>query len=201
MDGVIFDTIPFAQKTFIETHPGLTEEMYQEIHSGNFHEESKKFTHLRIEQSEEEKEKSRIAYSEAKSKSALFPGMKELLQELHDVGVVLILNTGAYTKNTVPLLEHSHLNHLFDFIADAEMSKSKVEKFSVIENKYGLDKKDVLFVTDSLGDLREAEIAQIATVVVTWGVHNRSYFMREPHQFLCGIVDSPAELKAFINSL
>lgn len=200
MDGVIFDTIPFAREHFLKSHIGVTEEMYNEIHSGNFHIESAKYHHLKKPRTEEERIEQQNAYSEAKSKSRLFDGIEDLLKKLHKSGVTLILNTNAYSRNLMPLLENSKIKHLFNFIADAELSKSKTEKFGLIEKKFNLKKKDVLFVTDSLGDVREANIAEVPTVAVTWGVHNETYFNREPYNCLKGIVNSPEELRVFISN-
>ena len=51
-----------------------------------------------------------------------------------------------------------------------------------------------------LGDIKEADIAGVTTVAVTWGVHDRKYFAREEHLNVLGIVDTVAELKDFIYS-
>ena len=59
---------------------------------------------------------------------------------------------------------------------------------------------DMLFVTDTLGDIREADIAGIPTVAVTWGAHDESYFNREPHENLLKIVSSVSELEGFIEA-
>jgi phosphoglycolate phosphatase len=199
MDGVLFDTIPYAKKVFLERHPGLTEEMYNEIHTGNFHNEASKYSHLKIKETPEEAEKFKIDYSKNKEKSALpFNGIKKLLDDLHSEGFLLVLNTNAYNRNCFPLLENSGLNNMFDFIASAEMSKDKVEKFKLIEEKYKIKKEDVLFITDALGDVRDADIAGVPTVAVTWGVHDKTFFEREEHSNLVGIVNTVKELEKFI---
>lgn len=199
MDGVIFDSIPFARKFFLELHPGMTEKMYDEVHSGNFHEESNKYLHLRIQEPEEKLLKRYADYSLAKSNLKIFPGIKELLEGFHKDGIILILNTNAFEANTLPLLKSSNIHHLFDFIAPAEVSKSKVEKFNLIQDKYNLEKKEMIFITDSLGDVLEAESASIPTIAVTWGVHDASYFSRKVHTNLIGVVNSLSELKALID--
>ena len=194
MDGVLFDTIPFTRKSFIERRPGLTEEMYNEIHSGNFHVEAEKYSHLKIRETEEETQKFYAEYGEQKSKTVPFDGIKDLLTDLHNKGYLLVLNTNAYAKNTLPLLKNSGFDELFDFVAPAEVSKDKVEKFKLIEEKYKTDKGDLLFVTDALGDVKDAEVAGVPTIAVTWGVHNRSFFVREKHSNLIAIVDTVKEL-------
>ncbi len=55
-------------------------------------------------------------------------------------------------------------------------------------------------MTDTLGDVREADIAGIPTIAVTYGAHNRSYFEREKHENLIAIVDTVKELEKTINN-
>lgn len=198
MDGVLFDSIPFAEEFYLKGHPGMTSEMYKEIHSGNFHEESKKYSNFKNEETEEERLKRHTIYAEIKSNTKMFDGIIEFLKDLHESGYLLVLNTNAFNRNCLPLLEKSGITSLFDFIATAELSTSKIEKFKLIENKYNVSKEELLFVTDSLGDIKEANIANIPTVAVTWGVHNKGFFEREKHNSLVGIVDTVDQLRDFI---
>jgi HAD superfamily hydrolase (TIGR01509 family) len=198
MDGVLFDTIPYAEEVFLERHPGVTSEMYKEIHTGNFHEEAKKYSHLKKEETAEEKEKRSLAYAEKKKETSMFDGVKSLLEDLHGLGYVLVLNTNAFNKNCLPLLEHSEIKNLFDFIASADLSKNKTEKFKLIEEKYGVDKTGMIFITDALGDVREAEIAEVPTVAVTWGVHSESFFKRDEHPYLVEVIHTVKELRDFL---
>lgn len=199
MDGVLVDTIPNAREAFLKIHPGMTADMYNDIHSGNYYTEAKKYEHLRISETEEQKEKRQALYSEMKSKAPLFNGVKELLSSLHTDGYLLVLNTNAYEKNCIPLLENLGIKNLFDFISTAEISKDKVQKFELIKEKYGVSSKNLLFITDALGDVKDAAIAEVPTVAVTWGVHDRVYFERENHAHLLGIIDTVHDLHAFIS--
>lgn len=198
MDGVLFDTIPFAEEFFLEGHPGMTSEMYKEIHAGNFHEEAKKYSHFKIEQTDKEKEERHIFYAEKKKITPMFDGIEELLKDLHNSGYILVLNTNAFEKNCLPLLEYSGIKSLFDLITPAELSKDKTEKLRLIEEKYKVNKNEILFITDSLGDVKEAQIAGTPTVAVTWGVHDKSFFEREKYSNLVGIVHTVRELSEFI---
>lgn len=198
MDGVLFDSIGFAERFFLEKHTGVTKKMYREIHSGNYYEGAKKYDYLKTATTEDETNKEKILYAKEKIKSPMFAGTKELLEELHNLGYILILNTSAYERNCLPLLEKVKIKELFDFVAVAEVSKSKIEKFKLIENKYNIGKENILFITDALGDLREADAAGIPTITVTWGVHDKTYFSRETHDNLVGVVDTVKELKNII---
>lgn len=194
MDGVLIDSVEASTEAAINFRPGLTVELYREVLCGNFHEEIKKVPFPTITNTPEEAEKYWAKYSELKSRQPMYAGTKELVQQLHGAGHILVLNTSALKKNCQPLLERQGLVSLFDFIADAEVSKSKVEKFKLIEEKYAAPKENLIFITDTLGDIREADEAGIPTIAVTWGAHDRSYFTREPHTNLVKTVDSVAEL-------
>lgn len=198
MDGVLFDSMEIAQKYFVMKHPGVTPEMYKEMYTGNYHEESEKYLSFKLSEADEKKLEDQTTYAEAKSKANIFPGIKDLLLELKEVGFLLVLNTSAFIKTTMPLLEKNSIKDLFDFIATAETSKSKVEKFNLISKKFGVDKNNIIFVTDSLGDVKEADVAKIPTIAVTWGIHDRSYFNPKINNNLIAIVDSVSELKEII---
>lgn len=200
MDGVLFDTIPYAEKNTLEGYPGMTSAMYKELHSGNYHEELKKHASIKKEESQEEEEGRKLAYAEKKKDSPLFEGIKDLLNELHDFGHILILNTNAFEKNCLPLLERADIKSLFDMIATADFSTSKVEKFELIKEKYDSLKSDIVFITDALGDVRDADIAGIPTVAVTWGVHDITFFNREKHHNLIAIMDTVKELRNLLLS-
>ncbi|QQR79213.1 MAG: HAD family hydrolase [Candidatus Moraniibacteriota bacterium] len=198
MDGVLFDTIPYAEETFLGGHLGVTSEMYKELHSGNFHEEIKKYSHLKKEETEEEVVRRNLAYAEKKKEAPLFEGIDNFLKALHSAGYLLVLNTNAFERNCLPLLERAGIRSLFDFIPTAEISKDKVEKFNLIGEKYDINMGDALFVTDALGDVRDADTAGVPTVAVTWGVHDKTFFEREKHDNLIGIVDTVEELRNYI---
>jgi len=198
MDGVLFDSVSISTKATLNQYPDMTIEMHKELLCGNFHEELKKINLPRKVQTEKEKTEGKILYSKIKSEIPMYCGAKNLLKELYKKGYILVLNTSAYNRNSLPLLERSGIISLFDFVATAEISKSKIDKFKIIEERYGITKKDVLFITDTLGDIREADIAHIPTVAVTWGAHNEDYFNREPHKNLLKILKTFDELGDFI---
>lgn len=199
-DGVLFDTMALVNQATMELFPSLTEEMARELLVGNLHEGLEKIAHLRIQHTEEEKARWREEYSKKKAEAPMFVGAKAMLEELHAAGYILVLNTTAANQNCLPLLEKAEITGLFDFLATKEMSKSKVEKFTLIEEKYGISPNEMLFVTDSLGDLRESDIAGVPTIAVLWGAHDRSFFEREEHKNLIGVVESFKELMGLIES-
>ncbi len=202
MDGVLFDSIGLADEHIKKQYPGITDEYHQEMMLGNYHEEYAKLKTLfpSPEKSDEEKLLQKQEYSDKKSRVPMYPGMKELLQKLHSEGYILALNTSAYNNNCIPLLEREGLVSLFDFLGTAEVSKNKTEKFLMIEKNYNVGNEETLFVTDTLGDVREAAKANVPTLAVTWGAHDKSFFLREKNSNLIGIADSVRELEQYITT-
>jgi HAD superfamily hydrolase (TIGR01509 family) len=196
LDGVLVDSIDTMYNFFSENRPGVTMEMYRELFAGNYLEESKKYEHLILPRSEQEKSKRLARFIETKKKLPLFPGIKELLQELRSSDAILVLSTSTYNKTCRPLLEHAGIEKSFDFVATADVSKSKAEKFSIIGARYGVMADKMIFITDSLGDVREAATLNVPTIAVTWGVHNKTYFMREQHDNVRLIVHTVPELRS-----
>ena len=124
MDGVLFDSIPYAREEFSKMFPGLTYEQYNEINTGNVFDESQKYSHLRISETEEQKQQRHNAYAKNKSKALLFNGIKKLLQALLSSGHMLVLNTNAFNRNCIPLLENGKIKDYCNFIVSAEISKN-----------------------------------------------------------------------------
>ena len=198
LDGVLFDSIAISEQYFFDIYPGSTKEMVKDLLSGNYHDEIQKITIPKKQETETEKIARRQIHAENKSKSPMYPGAKELLEHLHQDQYILALNTSAYERNCIPLLEKNNILSLFDFLGTAELSTSKVEKFKMIQDKYNLSTNNLLFITDTLGDIRESDIAHIQTIAVTWGVHDRDYFAKEKHSNVIAVIDSFAELKTLI---
>lgn len=138
LDGVLFDSIGLASASMAVSYPGLTAEMYRELLCGNIHEEIKKIILPKRQRTEEEEAECKLLYTKNKLEVPMYPGSKELLEELHAEGHTLVLNSSAYERNVRPLLEKSNTISLFDFLATAETSKSKLDKFKIIEERYGL---------------------------------------------------------------
>lgn len=198
LDGTLVDSGYLVAQSIKHQYPDITDKMQKELLVGNFHEEISKITLSKRVETDEEKNIRRREYSLQKSRLKLFDGIQELLQSLYSDGYILVINTSAYNRNCVPLLEELKIINLFDFLATAEISKNKEEKFKLIEARYNISTEDMLFVTDTLGDIREADKANIPTVAVTWGAHDESYFLREKHHNLISIISSVKELESFL---
>lgn len=196
LDGVLFDSISLINRMLFDIYPAMTSERIQEIFSGNFHEEIEKFKKEfpTGAMSEEEKSTYYAKYSENKSRSLLYDGVRELIASLCNDGYVLAVSTSAFAKNALPMLERAGIKEFFDFVATADTSKSKTEKFEIMKNKHEISEQDMIFITDTLGDIREAKMSGVKTVAVTWGGQEKTYLINEKSDNLVGVVDTVGEL-------
>lgn len=85
----------------------------------------------------------------------------------------LFINSSSPRKYIYDYLKKYGLDEAFVEILGVEISKSKVEKFEYLFNKYKLKNDDFIFVTDTVGDILEANQVQVKTIAVEFGFHER----------------------------
>lgn len=95
-------------------------------------------------------------------------------------------------------LEQCDILTLFSNIMGAETHRSKVEKFKMLMQSDGIDSGNSVFITDTLGDIKEASIVGIRTIAETFGFHNRER-LEQGNPFR--IVDSWEEIEEVIEEL
>ncbi len=91
---------------------------------------------------------------------------------------ILVINSSDNEKFIIERLQHNNIIDFFDFVAGKETSLSKIEKFNFILKKYNVTNEEVVFVTDTVGDVVESEKMNIDYLAVTWGVHSEVDFQK-----------------------
>ena len=92
-------------------------------------------------------------------------------------------------------LDDVGLNCYFEKVYGKRASTSKVEKFNMLFEDFNVKPDECLFITDTLGDLNEAEEVKVESIAVTWGYHDRKTL--ESGKSIA-IVDSVEELQHHI---
>ena len=103
-----------------------------------------------------------------------FPGVIELLHELHNAGVALATATSKQAPMALAQMEHLGLSSVFDVIAgatpDPASSKATVIHEALTRLKArGVDTSHPVIVGDSVWDVRGAQEAGIPVIGVGWG--------------------------------
>jgi phosphoglycolate phosphatase-like HAD superfamily hydrolase len=65
------------------------------------------------------------------------------------------------------------LAEIFTEIMGLESHRSKIDKFKMLLSKHGLQDTECVFVTDTLGDILEANKVGLRTIAVDFGFHDR----------------------------
>lgn len=126
----------------------------------------------------------------------LFP-IVDLLEPLSEKFQLFIISS-TIDENISHFLSLGSYNQYFKNILGATVHRSKVEKFKMIFNVYGLSPDQCLFVTDTVGDIIEARNVGVDVVGVTWGYHDEDLLRAEGPR---AIIHTPEELMNAISEL
>ena len=90
----------------------------------------------------------------------------------------------------VRLLDLKH----FQSVLGAETPGSKAQKLSGAAKRLCVPPGRVYMVGDSVSDIREAKLAGVTSVAVTWGYHSEQKLVREGPDYLVHAPQEIAEL-------
>ncbi|EKD58906.1 MAG: hypothetical protein ACD_56C00034G0008 [uncultured bacterium] len=162
-DGVIHDTYELAYRIFGK---GIDEDEFKDFFSGNFFER---------EITEEQKRKDKESYklqSEAFQYLEIDANIKKNLEKLSEKYNLFIVSSNQEEALNI-YFQNNNFTHIFKEILGAQTHQSKVKKFKYIFEKYNLTAEDCIFVTDTLGDILEANKVELKTIAVDFGFHER----------------------------
>jgi phosphoglycolate phosphatase len=103
----------------------------------------------------------------------------------------LIIVSSTITSAISAFLDLHGLRNVFAEILGNDVDRSKVKKLRDVIRRYDIDPSETIFITDTLGDIREATECGVRSIAVTWGYHSAETLQKgEPYQ----IVDIPSKL-------
>ncbi len=162
-DGVICDSFDIAYGINKMIYENLSVEEYKDFFNGNL------YGHEKVTR------KASRRYFELQEE--VFCGLKieenvkgELskLKERYELFII--------SSNKKLLLERYFKDNnvsVFREILGVDEGKSKIEKFKILFERYGFGAKDCVFVTDTLGDILEANKVNVKSVAVDFGFHDK----------------------------
>ena len=169
-DGVIVDSFQpaFEISRMIRPQIDFTEEAYRKCFEGNPYK-----TFLEIDKRPEvANEQFFKIYIPRFLKLPTIKGISEALNKLSKKYRLIIVSSTISSPIRKWLTGHN-LIHYFTEVMGGDIHKSKVEKIKMIFKKYKIVANDCVFITDTLGDLREASEMSIDSLAVTYGFHDR----------------------------
>jgi phosphoglycolate phosphatase len=195
-DGVIVDSFSVAFKVQKLICPHMTEDVYRKRFEGNINDwETPINVHSEGCRHDIDFFKEYVPLMEKDVQ--IFPGMSEIITELEKEYSLIVISS-TITSPIQAFLERHNLAESFLQIMGNDVHKSKVEKIKMVFEKYNITSKDCVFITDTLGDMREAEKVQVKSIAVTWGFHELDTLRRG---MPIAIVQSPKEIIDAVSGL
>lgn len=192
-DGVIADSFQAAFKVSKIICPSLTEDIYRDGFEGNIN-DWEKSANIHTEEC-----RHGDFFNEyiprMKREVQIVPGIREVIIELERNHTLIIISS-TITNPIREFLEDHGLSNHFTQIMGNDVNKNKVEKIKMVFENYNIGSNDCVFVTDTLGDMREASHKDVGAIGVTWGFH-------EPERLLRGkpfrLVEKPNDLLSAVS--
>jgi phosphoglycolate phosphatase-like HAD superfamily hydrolase len=121
----------------------------------------------------------------------VFPGMKETARELAGSYTLIIISSMLASLVKDFLERNDMLRYFEEFESDNVVYANKTERIKKVFKKYGIGPKDCVFITDTLGDMREASSCGVSSIGVAWGFQKKENLLgAKPFK----IVENPKEL-------
>jgi phosphoglycolate phosphatase-like HAD superfamily hydrolase len=187
-DGVIADSFALSYDVARIIHPetDLTPDGYRGWFEGNVYESIQKSV-----PGGPRNDAYFVEYaSRMEGEVTLVPNMEKIIRTLA-TSYTLIIISSTVSAHIRSFLDKHALADSFSDVMGSDVHFSKVEKMRMVFEKYKTSPEECVFVTDTLGDIREAKKHEVGAIGVSWGWHKHETLEKGvPFR----IVDTPAEL-------
>ena len=167
-DGVLANTEECSYKIHKNINGDLTWERFQSFADGNFHEIMEKA----VEEGYLIPTNYYDLYNDHLLTINIHDILKETILQLKNTYRLAIVSS-TRSSNIADFLEKEKVLNYFDDILGHDIHASKVIKINNLLQKYNVEPGNTVLITDSLGDILEANECNVRSVAVTWGLHTR----------------------------
>lgn len=194
-DGVIVDTFFMQMRLFnsFQKDP-LDEKTFRDLYRGNFYDAVPSGPDEKIR----EPNPFFLAYAKELEHVPTIEGMEKDLKKLREAGYRMIIISSTFDQAIKDFLVRTSLDTFFEKIYGVNMHKKKTVKIRKALQDLETQPQDALFITDTLGDIREAAQEHVRSIAVTWGYHPVET-LKEGNPI--AIVNTPEELREKIEEL
>jgi len=193
-DGVLADTEEFCYKIHKDVNKTLTWQEWQDFCNGNFIEGI-------VNASREDRpyiipSDFTQRYKDEIEKINVHNALHEVILSLKiNYQIAVVSSTSGNLISN--FLKKENLFNYFSDILGVEIDANKTTKINFLLKKYNLKPNDVIFITDTLGDILEAEKSDVKLIGVTWGLHDRKTLEKGNP---ITIIDDPRDLESAVNN-
>ena len=177
MDGTLTDSWPGMQYCYNQTfrefgREDMTEDEFLSGFVGNLTENLRVMLHIDGEELERAVRVFREHYRDkGHALSAPFPGMVDLIRELHSEGYAIGIATMIYQPYAVDMLEGLGIRDCIDVIegSDIRGERSKADMIRNCMVAAGVDEHDTVMIGDGFNDQKAAEKAKVGFIAAAYG--------------------------------
>ena len=106
------------------------------------------------------------------------PEVKEVLEKLAQKYNLFIISSG-HNQHIIDFLKNNGVWDLFKKSLFLEDAKLKTDKFKMLEKEFGIKPSDTIFITDTIGDIKEAREVGYESIGITTGHHDEELLKSE----------------------
>lgn len=171
-DGVIVDSFNIAYESTTKVLGDIGEDVYRGFFKGNIYksEAVQENTKLNGDDMVTDDDPFFKYYGPALLGIDPVPGIKKALRSLGEEYRMVVVSSAINGPIENFLKMHGMLGW-FERIYGASVHTDKAVKIRMVFDDFGVVADDCMFVTDTLGDLREASSVGIRSIGVSWGFH------------------------------
>ncbi len=172
-DGVIADSFRPAFEVNKMMCPHITEDDYRKRFNGNINDWEEP-----IHTDDCRKDMNFFEEYIPKMKGVkVVPGILGVIENLsHTYALIIISST--ITSPIQEFIERYRATQYFIEIMGNDVHKSKVEKIKMVFSKYNINSKQCIFITDTLGDMKEASQLGVSSIGIIWGFQDKETLMK-----------------------
>jgi len=177
-DGVIADSfeMAFGVNKMVTKETRMKKDDYRSLFDGNINDWKKTSSLSKQEKDRIDKEFFEI-YDPLMKKIKIIPGIKNVLKKFSK-DYLLIIISSTISSPIREFMDRYGLSSFFDVIMGNDVHNSKSKKISIVFNKYNVRCDDCIFITDTLGDIKEATRKGVQSIGVTWGFQKRKNLLK-----------------------
>ncbi|MDE2030863.1 MAG: HAD family hydrolase [Patescibacteria group bacterium] len=193
-DGVLVNTFDSTFRISKIKNKDLTWERFKDFQNGNFHDNLQKdvkknnFVIIDNFYDHYKKDLNDLTIEDILHEAITFLAKDNFL--------VIVSSTRSDIIND--FLEKENLLSFFNETLGHEVHTSKVFKIKHALEKYGVSPSDTVFITDTLGDIKEANECDVPSIAVTWGLHKRENLQKGNP---IAIIDNPQDLVTVVENV
>ena len=165
-DGVLLDTYEKHYQMYYKKYEGMTRELHKKLFEGNIHETKSK---IKIKEDIDPEKYFLENYQELEITGDVIEMLKRLSSKFK---LFIISSNWETTLNS--FLKKYKITNLFSEVLGRETESKKDIKFKMLFDKYRLKPGEIIFITDTLGDVLESKKVGVKSIAIDFGFHERT---------------------------